>query len=58
LGVVKARSNFGFCGGGDHVFDYGSDIEDGFVERILLGRFVAQEKPTPEAASGVGNGKV
>jgi hypothetical protein len=26
LGVVKARSNFRFCSGGDHVFDDGSDM--------------------------------
>jgi hypothetical protein len=28
LGVVKARSNFGFCSVGDFVFKDGSDIED------------------------------
>jgi hypothetical protein len=55
LGVVKACSDFGFCSGGDHVFDYDSEIEDGSIWFISLGGFVAQEKQTPEAASGVGN---
>jgi hypothetical protein len=58
LGVVKARSNFGFGCGGYHILDNGSDIEDGSVYRILFGGFVSQEKQTSEAASGVGNRKL
>jgi hypothetical protein len=58
LGVVKSRSNFGLCCGGDHVFDDGSDVEDGSVKCVLLGGFVAQEKQTSEAASCVSNREV
>jgi hypothetical protein len=41
LGVVKARSNFRFCSGGNHVFDDGGDIKDGSVKSLLLTGFVA-----------------
>jgi hypothetical protein len=41
LGIVKARSNFWFDCGGNHILDDGSDIEDGSIKRILLGGFVA-----------------
>jgi hypothetical protein len=41
LGVVKARSNFGFCCGGDHVFDDDCDIKDGSVKCFLLGGSVS-----------------
>jgi hypothetical protein len=41
LGVVKARSNFWLSGGGDHVFDDGSDIKDGNIQLILIGVFVS-----------------
>jgi hypothetical protein len=41
LGVVKARVNFLFGGGGDHVLDDGSDIEDASIKRILVRGFVA-----------------
>jgi hypothetical protein len=44
LGVVKTRSYFWFSRGGDHVFDDGSDIEDGAIQIILLWGFVAAEK--------------
>jgi hypothetical protein len=50
---VKARSNFLFGCGGDHLFDDGSDIKDGSIQLVLLGGFVAQEKQTSEAASCV-----
>jgi hypothetical protein len=41
LGVVKARSSFWLGGGGDHVFDDGIEIEDGTIQLILFGGFVA-----------------
>jgi hypothetical protein len=44
LGVVKTRSYFWFCCGGDHDFDDGSDIKDGAIQLILLWGFVAAEK--------------
>jgi hypothetical protein len=31
----------------DHVFDDGSDIDDGSVERIVFGGFFSQEKNRP-----------
>jgi hypothetical protein len=53
LGVVKARSNFLFSCGGNHVFDDGRDIKDGSIQLILFRGVVAQEKQTSEAASCV-----
>jgi hypothetical protein len=35
LGAVKTRSNFRLSGGGDHVFDDGSDIKDGSIKLIV-----------------------
>jgi hypothetical protein len=40
LGVVKTRSNFRLSGGGDHIFDDGSDIKDGSIQLIVFGGFV------------------
>jgi hypothetical protein len=58
LGIVKSRSHFGFCGRGDHVFDDGSDIEDGPVKCFLLGGLVSEEKQTSETTSCVGDREV
>jgi hypothetical protein len=58
LGVVKACSNFGFCSGGDHIFDDCGDVEDGSIECFLLGGFVPKEKETSETAPRVGDREV
>jgi hypothetical protein len=46
-GVVKARANFGFCCGSHHIFDDGSEVEDGSVKCLLLGGLVPLEKRPP-----------
>jgi hypothetical protein len=58
LGVVKARSNFGFCCGSYHIFDDCGDVEDGSVKCFLFGGFVPQEKQTSETAACVGDREV